>query len=126
GFVANKQNLLALFRRLDSAIGVEVHAAGGSAGTCRKPLCDNLRAVLRLAVENRREYLVQLICGNPAYRRLPVDELLLLHLHRQANGSEASALAAARLEHEDLAVLNGELEVLHVLKVSLELAANAL
>jgi hypothetical protein len=49
-----------------------------------------------------------------------VDELLLHHVHGELQRGGGGALAVARLEHEQLAFLDGELDVLHVLEVLLE------
>ena len=47
-------------------------------------------------------------------RRLLVDHALLKHLHRNAHHGRAGALAVARLQHPELALLDRELQVLHV------------
>eukprot|EP00961_Rhodomonas_salina_P044423 596505-Rhodomonas_salina.5 len=48
------------------------------------------------------------------------DEALLEHVDGDADGGGAGALAVAALEHEELLVLDRELDVLHVLVVRLE------
>ena len=64
--------------------------------------------------------MVELIGWDPPDGGLPINEFLFLHFDGEANGGQPCALAVARLQHEDLAILNGELEVLHVLKVFLQ------
>ncbi len=55
---------------------------------------------------------------------MPVDEFFFFHFDGETDGGEAGAFAAARLQHEDFVVLDGEFEVLDVLKVFLELCAD--
>ncbi len=54
----------------------------------------------------------------------PVNEALFDHVHGELEGGHGSAFAVACLEHEELAVLDGELEVLNVLEVFFEDAAH--
>src|SRR6185436_694427 len=49
------------------------------------------------------------------------DQTLVHHLHRDADGGAAGALSAAALEEIELLRLDGELHVLHVAEVLLEL-----
>ena len=107
-------------RGLDRAVGVEVDPAGGRAGAGGQAGGDHLRVLDRGAVEDRRQHLVELVGRDAHDRRLPVDQLLLDHLDGDADGGDAGPLAVAGLEHEDLAVLDRELEVLHVLEMLLE------
>ena len=48
------------------------------------------------------------------------DQAFVHHIDREAHGGEAGALAVARLQHPELALLDGELDVLHVVVVLLE------
>ena len=125
GLQAHEQHLLALLVGLDAARGVEVDAARGGAGAGVEAHGDAARGALGVLVEDRREHLVHLIGRDAAHGRLPVDEALALQIAGDAEGGEAGALAVARLQHVDLAVLNGELEVLHVAEVLLERLADA-
>ncbi len=80
---------------------------------------------LHRRVEGGMEQLVQGLGGDPADRLLPADQPLLHHvagdLHRRAGG----ALAATGLQHPELPVLDGELDVLHVPVVLLEALVDA-
>src|SRR5579883_844220 len=125
GLIADQQNLFAFLRGLSRPICVEVNASGCGARPRRKAPGNDLGTGLRLAIENRSKHLVKLVGGNSAHGRLPVDELLFFHLDGKPNRGEAGALAAAGLEHEDLAILNRKLEVLNILKVFLELGADS-
>jgi hypothetical protein len=71
-------------------------------------------------IEDRREQLLKLIGRVAQDGRFPVDELLLDHVDGELQRGGRSALAVTRLQHEQLAFLDGELDVLHVLEVLLE------
>ena len=65
--------------------------------------------------------------GLDALQRLvPGDELGVRHVHGDAHRGEAGAFAGARLQQPQPAVLDGELEVLHVPVVFLQDAGDAL
>ena len=55
---------------------------------------------------------------------LLVDQPLVEHVHRHVQGGRAGPLAVAALEHVELAFLDRELDVLHVVVVRFELAAD--
>jgi hypothetical protein len=57
--------------------------------------------------------------------RFPVDEFFLDHVNGEFEGGQGGALAVAGLQHENLAVLDGKLEVLHVLEVFFKDVADA-
>src|SRR5258708_37733351 len=80
----------------------------------------------RFAIKHRGQHLVELIRRDSPDRGLPVNQLLLLHFNRKAKSGQTRAFAVACLKHEYFAVLNGELEVLHILKVFLEGLADLL
>ena len=61
-----------------------------------------------------------MIGGNARHGGCPVDELFLHHFAGDADGGEAGALAVAGLQHENFAILDGKLEVLHVFEVLLQ------
>ena len=54
----------------------------------------------------------------------PVDEFFLHHVHRELERGSSGAFAVAGLQHEQLAFLHGELDVLHVFEVAFEDLAN--
>ena len=73
------------------------------------------------AVENRREHLIELIRRHCAFDgRFPVDQLLLHHVAGEVDRGDTGSFAVAGLQHENLAVLDGELEVLHILEMRFE------
>jgi len=63
---------------------------------------------------------------DPQHRLGSADQFLLGQLDGDAQGGVGSALAAARLQHPQLALLDGEFEVLHVAVVLFQLRLNAL
>ena len=71
------------------------------------------------------EQLVEILGRNPLDRLVLRDQPLLDHLHRDAHRRGAGALRATRLQHEQLAALEGELDVLNVLEMLLELRGDA-
>ena len=124
GLDADKQHLLAFFRRDDRAIGVEINLARRGARTGRQAGRDDGDLGGFFRVEHRRQQLIELV-GRVAHDgRLPVDELLFAHVHRELERGHRRPLAVARLEHVEHAVFDGELEVLHVLEMLLETLAD--
>ena len=123
-FVADEQDLFALLRGGGRAIGVQINLAGSRAGPGGKTARDCFRFLHFRDVEDRREKLVELIRRVAHDRGFPVDELLLEHVHGELERGRGGPFAVARLEHEQLAVLDRELDVLHVLEMLLESGAD--
>ena len=123
-FLADEQHLLALVGALDGLCRGERELAGRSAGRRADAARDGLGALLVIRREERQQELREVTGGNALDRGLLVDQLLLHHLNRDADGGLRGALASAGLQHEELSVLDGELDVLHVLVVLLELRAH--
>ena len=63
------------------------------------------------------QQLIQLIRGDAQNSFFLRDQAFLHHLDRDANRRRTGALTVARLQHVELVVFDGELEVLHVLVV---------
>ena len=61
------------------------------------------------------EHLVKRHRINPQDRRAFIDQALADHFHRHPQRRLGSALAAAGLQHPQLATLNGKLDILHIL-----------
>ena len=117
GLVADEKNLLASLFGDDCTIRIEVDLAGGSTWTSRKAGGDGLCLLHIREVEDGSEKLVELVGRIAHHGGLPVDELFLDHVHGELERGGSSALAVASLQHEQLAFLNGELNVLHILEV---------
>ena len=124
GFDADQQDLLTLFGSLDGAFGVEVDLAGGGTGAGRETGGDDLGLLHIGDVEDGGQQLFELIGRIAHHCGFPVDELLLDHVGRELQRRRCGALAVAGLEHEQLAFLDGELDVLHILEVLLQRLAN--
>ena len=117
---AHEENFFAFVRGFDATFGVEVDFAGGRAGTGGEPFGNDLGRFDRVAVEDGREDLVELLGRHAVHGGFPVDEFFLHHVAGDLHRGEAGAFAVAGLQHEEFAVLDGELEVLHVFEVLLE------
>ena len=65
---------------------------------------------------------VDLVGIDPHDRRFPVDKTFLDHVDGDLKGGGCSPLADPRLEHVELPLLHGELDVQHILVVLFELA----
>ena len=66
------------------------------------------------------QQLIELLRIDAQHRFLLVDQAFFHHLDGDAHRRRTRALAVAGLQHEQLAVLNGELEILHVAIVILQ------
>ena len=104
----------------DATFGIEVDFAGGRAGTGGEPFGNDLGRFDRVAVEDGSEDLVELLGRHAVHGGFPVDEFFFHHVAGDFHRSEPGAFAVAGLQHEELAVFDGELEVLHVFEVLLE------
>ncbi len=62
----------------------------------------------------------QLLAGDPAERLVLIDQALVDELHGDAEGGRGGALADPRLQHPQLAALDGELDVAQVAVVVLQ------
>ena len=71
------------------------------------------------------ENLVKLCRRNAHYSCLLVNHALLEHVHCHVEGSDTGPLSYAALEHPELAVLDCELDVLHIAEVLLKMEADA-
>ena len=116
---AHEHDLLAAVRGISGVVRGEVRAADGCARRCRETSGDDREVFPR---ELRVQDLVEML-GRHAHhgfgpRDLPA--LLLGHLDGHAQRGRAGALADARLQHPELALLDGELGVAHVAVVLLE------
>ena len=116
--VADEQHVfLAFVGGQGCAVGVEVDLAGSCPRTGGQTLGKHLGLLDLGEVEDGRQQLVELVGGVAQHCGFPVDELLLEHVHGELQCSGGGTLAVAGLEHEQLAFLDGELDVLHVLEV---------
>ena len=124
GLDANEEDFFALLGSDDGAVGVEIDLAGGGAWAGGETRGDDGRFLGVSEVEDRREELFELVGGVAHDRSFPADELFLHHIDGELERGGGGALAVARLEHEQLAFLDREFDVLHVLEMFLERGAN--
>ena len=66
------------------------------------------------------QQLIELAGGNPQNGGLLVDQPFLDHVDGDLDGGRRGALAVAGLQHVELTLLDGELDVLHILVVLLQ------
>ena len=117
---AHQHALLALRLELLGGGGVEDHLAhrrarrGGQADT------DDVRGVRRLVPELRVQKLVDVRVLDHPDGGARVDQPLAHEVDGDLHRAGAGAFPRARLEHVQLALLHGELDVLHVLVVLLQ------
>ena len=109
---------MALGRTRDGIIAREHNLAHGGAGTGVKAACERL--VLLGGVELRVQELVELGGVDAAHGLLTGDEAFLDHLDSDAQGGGCGTLAHAGLEHPELTLFDGELDIAHVAVVILE------
>ena len=124
GLQTDENDLVAGLGHVGRSLCREDDLAAGSAGRCSKTRADDLGLLESGRVERRVQQRVEalrvdhrdsLFLGDHAF----VDEVAG-NLHRGGSG----ALAVTGLEHVELLVLDGELHVLHVAVVVLELGAD--
>ena len=120
---AHKDDRFARLPALLRLIGVEDNLAGRRAGRGGQAGRQHLHA--RGGVDRRVQHLIELRRFDAVDRFALVDEALVRHLHGDLHRRRPGALAAARLEHEEFAVLDGEFEVLHVAVMQLQALRDA-
>lgn len=101
-------------------LGGEHNLPAGGAGGCGKTLADGFCPLERLGVKLRVQERIELL-GLDAQHGLALgNHALVDEVARDLQRRLCGALAVAGLEHVELAVLDGELHVLHILKVVLK------
>ena len=84
-------------------------------------MCDNSGLLLGSGIEDRVEELVKLIWSYSHDGGPLVYETFMEHVHCHVESGQTCPLADTALQHPELAVLDGELDVLHVLEVLLQM-----
>ena len=115
GFAADQNDGLvgAVLVLLDGFFGGEDDLADGRAGRSRQAGGEHFD-LLALFHEARNQEVVKLVGLDAEDGFLLRDEAFAHHVDGDANRGQAGALAVARLQHVELAILDGELEILHV------------
>lgn len=124
GLPTDQDDLVALGGTRDGVVAREHDLAHGGTGAGVKT--GRERLVLLGGVELRVQELIELRRIDAAHGLLAGDEALLDHLDGDAQGGGGGSLAHAGLEHPELALLDGELDVAHVAIVILERQEHAL
>ena len=115
GFAADEDDGLELALAVDGDgfIGGEDDLADGGAGRCGQALGEDFD-LASLLVETGDEEVVELVGLDAEDGFFLGDESFFDHVDGDLDGGQTGALAVAGLQHVELGVLNGELEVLHV------------
>ena len=124
GLRAHQYYALAFAAPLRGAVGAEDRQAGRRAGGGVQPLRQQApalhRGLLRLRVEPRQQELIDLAGLDARKRFFLRDHSLVDQVHRDLHRRGGRPLAAPALENEQSALLDRELQVLHVSIVLLE------
>ena len=115
---ADEDHVLALAAALLGRVGVEHDRARRGTRRRVQPRCRDVD--LRSRVDHRVQQLVELVRVDARHRLLARDQPLVDHLDGDAQGGRGGALAGARLQEEERALLDRELDVLHLPVVRLE------
>ncbi|HRD86244.1 MAG TPA: hypothetical protein PLF63_13855, partial [Rubrivivax sp.] len=109
-------------------VGVEGQHAAGRARRDVQPAGDGVTPRLgggaAGGVELRVKEVVDMLGPDPLHRFLAADQLLSRQLDRDAHRGHGAALGVSRLQHPQLAALDGELDVLGLAVVLLQLLAD--
>ena len=117
---------MALLSPLGSVLGGEYHLTAGGARRGGQTRADDLGGLQSFGVEHRVQQAVQLF-GFDAQNGLFFGNHTLVHqIDGDLQGGGGGALAVAGLQHVELAVLNGELHILHVAVMVFEVMRDAL
>ena len=112
GLLADQDHALADMGQVLGLVGGHHDLAGGRARACRQAAGDHVAGCLR--VEHRMQELVQRRWLDAGDRGLLVDLVLLAEVDRDLQRRRRGALAVAGLQDIELALLDRELDVLHV------------
>ena len=124
GLETDENDLLAALLPLLGVLGREDDLAAGSAGGGGQRLADSGSRLERGSVELGMEQGVEVAGLDHGDRLLLVDHTLVDEVAGDLESSLRGTLTAAALEHVELAVLDGELHILHVAVVILEQVAD--
>ena len=124
GLVSMRTRMIAspFCARLSASSAVNTTAPRRGAGTGRQAL--RQQRARRLGIERGMQQLIERRRVHPPHRLGLVDQPLARHVHRDPQRRRGGAFAVARLQHVELALLDRELEVLHVAVVLLQRLAD--
>ena len=124
GLFAHQNILDAGSLELFGLLAGEGNTAHGASGACGQTLGNDGVFLLVGAVQNGVQQLIQLSGADAHHHLALVDQTLLEHVHGHGQSGHAGTLAHAALQHVQLAVLDGELDVEHVVEIVFEDAAD--
>ena len=124
GLPANQNDLVTLVGARDGIVAREHDLAHGGTRAGVEAASQNL--VLLGGIELRMQELVELRGIDAAHGLLAGDQTLLDHFDGDAQGGGGSALAHAGLEHPELTLLDGELDIAHIAVMIFERQEHAL
>ena len=122
----NQNNLLAGFLCNGCIIGTEYDLAACRTRRCRKSLSNRGVLLQFLCIKCRVEKLVNLLRCNSHDRGFFIDFLFVHHIYGNLYRSFCRSLTVSGLQHEELALFNRELHILHILVVVLQDSGNVL
>ena len=126
GLKTNENDLLALFVPCLSVLSGEHDLAAGSAGRCAQTLADRSGSLESGGIELGMEQGVEVSGVDHRNSLFLGSHALVNEVTSNLEGSLSGSLAVSGLQHVELAVLNGELHVLHISVVVFEGRANLL
>ena len=124
GLPAHQDDAAPLLDRGHRVVGGEHDLAHRGAGARIEAASQHV--VGRRGIELRMQQLVELGGIDARHGLLARDEALVHHIDGDLEGRRGGALAHARLQHPQLALLDGELDIAHIAVMPLEDAEDAL
>ena len=126
GLQTNQNNLLPslVLDLLLCILSGEDNAAAGRSRRSGQALADSLGSLQGSSVKLRVQQGVQLLGLNAQNSGLFINNALIDEVAGNLQRSLSGTLAVTGLQHEELAILDGELHVLHILVVVLEAGSN--
>ena len=116
GLLTDKNNFLALLVPSNSIFSSEDNFTNGSARTCRQTFNDWFNSFLFRWVQNWVKQLVELRWVNAQNSGLLINQTFVKHIHCHIQSGGTCTFADAALQHKQLAFLNGELDVEHIVE----------
>ena len=123
-FFANENNFLSSLVPFNSFFCCEDNLTAASSRRCVESRSERLCALQCLAFKLWVQKLVKLVWLYAQESLLFCNHTLADHIYRHLNCSRSCALTVAALKHKELAFLNGELHILHIVIVRFETVAD--
>ena len=124
GLLTNKDHAVSCSVCGDRILSIEIHTSCRCSRRCRKSLADFTCILKLLCVKTGMKQLIQGLRLDAGYRGLLIDHPLVYKIAGNLDGSLCGSLSVSCLQEEELAVLDRELHILHILVVILQLVRN--